>query len=147
MNNFLAREYTDLQLHQFIHELRQMMHNCFCDTCSTQLQSTIKFSIFSYRPQSCGSYGKVMFLHRCAILFTRRGGLCPGVVNVQGVSVRGGLCPGGSLRGGSLSRGVSQRRISVQWGVCQGDHLPYGNMQAVCILLECILVLGFVHAK
>ena len=76
------------------------------------------------------------------------GGLCPGKFSVQGV----GLCPGC----GSLSRGVS-----VQGGHCPGGsggprgslgglcprgvfvgggRPPYGNVRAVRILLECILV-------
>ena len=50
-------------------------------------------------------------------------GLCPG-----GFCLRG-LCLGGSLSEGSLSVG----------GLCHGDP-PYGNEQAVRILLECILV-------
>ena len=43
--------------------------------------------------------------------------------------------------GGPLSRGVSVRgRVSVKGtGLCQGD-LPYSNVRAVRILLECILV-------
>ena len=82
-------------------------------------------------------------------------GLC------SGVSVQGGLCPGrGSLVRGSLSREV----VSVQGGglypgrgalalesLCRGSlsrgvsvreipPLPYGNVRAVRILLECLLV-------
>ena len=52
------------------------------------------------------------------------GGLCPGV----GVSAQGVLCPGGSLSSA---------------GLCQGDPL-YGNVRAVPILLECILVSCYV---
>ena len=83
-----------------------------------------------YRPeQSCG---KVMFLHLCVILFT-------------GFVEGGGFCPGGSLSGrGSLSGGFSVQGVSVQGGLCPGGSLsgrpPYGNMRAVRILLECILV-------
>ena len=55
-------------------------------------------------------------------------------VSVQGVPVQGGLCPGGSL----------SREVSVQGGLCPGGSLskrtPYGNVRAVRILLECILV-------
>ena len=46
---------------------------------------------------------------------------------------------------GSLSRGVSVKGVSVRGvsvrggGLCQADP-PYGNMWAVRILLECILV-------
>ena len=48
-------------------------------------------------------------------------GLCPGWVSVQGVSVQWHLCPG---------------------GLCQGGPPPqYGNVRAVCLPLECILVL------
>ena len=81
------------------------------------------------------------------------GGLCPGM-SLQGVSVGGSpresisrgvsvlgvssqgmslprrcLCPGGSLSEGSLS-GESLRQ----------RHPQYGNMRAISILLECILV-------
>ena len=55
-----------------------------------------------------------------------------------------GLCPG------SLSRGVSVQGVSVQGVLCLGGIYvrekplnrdpPYGKEQAVCILLECILV-------
>ena len=73
-----------------------------------------------------------------------QGGFCP-----EG-SLSGGLCPGGLCPGVSLSREVSLSRgvsvwedlcsgISVQGGLCQGNP-PNGNVQAVCILLECILV-------
>ena len=70
-----------------------------------------------YHPQR--SCGKVMFLHLFVSHSVHRGGLCPG-----------GLCPGGSLSKGSLSGGR---------GLCLGDP-PYSIAQAVCILLECILV-------
>ena len=71
------------------------------------------------------------------ILFTGggvcAGGLCPPLYgNMQG------LCPGGSLsKGGSLSMvgGGSAGGVSVR------ETLPpYGNVRAVRILLECILV-------
>ena len=53
--------------------------------------------------------------------------VCP-----QGGSLsRGGLCPGGSLFRGSLSRGFT---------VLCPERPPYGNVRAVHILLECILV-------
>ena len=56
-------------------------------------------------------------------------------VSVQGVSLFGGLCPGGLcpgvyVQGESLCLG----RVSVR------ETPTYGNVQAVCILLECILV-------
>ena len=89
--------------------------------------------------------GKIMFSHLSVILFT-------GVVSFQGgLSVQWGLCPVGSLSGGlcpgwvsvwgSLSRGSLSRGVSVQegGGLCQEDP-PYGNVRAVRILLECILV-------
>ena len=72
-----------------------------------------------------------MFLHLCVRLVSRD-------ISVQeGVSVwgRGCLCPEGSL---------SRRGVSVQGDLCQGDPL-YGNMRAVRILLECILVSLCVH--
>ena len=111
-------------------------------------------------------FAAIFLCLRQGIVFTpvcdsvhRGRGLCPSMhhrshdqrVSVRGGSVRGGLCLStrvfvqGSLRGslsrgsllnggglcprGSLSRGVSVR----------GDPL-YSNEQAVCILLECILV-------
>ena len=54
-----------------------------------------------------------MFLHLSVILFTG-----------------GGLCLRGSL----------SKRVLVQGGLCQGDPHPHGNVGAVRILLECILV-------
>ena len=68
-----------------------------------------------YHPQR--SCGKVMFLHLSVSHSVHRG------VSVQGVSVWGGLCLGGLCLG----------------GLCQGDP-PYSIAQAVCILVECILV-------
>ena len=79
--------------------------------------------------------------------------------SVQGVSVRGSLFRGISVQGVSV-QGVQVQRVSVQGvlclsreaslsvqggpcpgGLCQGDPPPpYGYMQAVRILLECILV-------
>ena len=56
-----------------------------------------------------------------------RGGLCPGGLCLWD------LCPGGSLSRGSLSRGLCL-------GSLLGRPSPYGNEQAVYILLECILV-------
>ena len=79
-------------------------------------------------------------------------------ISVQGVSVGGfclwvsvwgGVCLRGALSRGSLSRGFSAQGVSVwgvsvQEGLCVGSVLgsppPYGNEQAVRILLECILV-------
>ena len=66
-----------------------------------------------------------------------RGGPRPGGVSVQ----EGGFCPGGvsvggwGLLGGSFSRGSLSRGVSVQ-----EDH-QYGNVQALSIILECILVI------
>ena len=74
-----------------------------------------------YRPQR--SCGKVMFLHLCVIVFT------------------GGLCPGGSLSGGSLW-GFSVQGGLCLWGSLSGRPLLYGNVRAVRILLECILVIN-----
>ena len=75
-----------------------------------------------------------MFLHMCVIMFTGGVGLC------LGVSLsRGCLCLGGSLSGGLCPGGSVSRGICVQGGLCQGD-LPYGNVWAVHILPECILV-------
>ena len=82
--------------------------------------------------------GKVMFLHLWVILFTRRGWGVP----VQVVSIEGCLCPGGvSVQGGLCLGGVCPGGVSLGGGggLCQADP-PYGNMWAVRILLECILV-------
>ena len=79
------------------------------------------------------------------------GGLCPG--GSLGCLCPGGLCPGGgslsrkvSVQGVYAQEGVSICRASVQGGsLSKGGSLserpPYGNMRAVRILLECILVL------
>ena len=87
-----------------------------------------------------------------------QGDLCPRGSLSKGISVQGGLCPGASLsRGGSLcpeegvsvqgvSGGSLSRGVSV-WASLFGGSLswrpPCGNEGAVCILLECILVLKF----
>ena len=82
----------------------------------------------TFLPPANEIWGKVMFLHLCAILFTGGGG--PRFLS-RGVSV--------SVQGG-LSRGVFLGKG------CQGDlpwtetPPPYGNELAVRILLECILV-------
>ena len=110
-----------------------------------------------YRPQR--SCGKVMFLHLSVILFTGGGGPLSMGVSVQGVSVQGilslggslsrglfsggslsgGLCPGGSHSRGSLSRGSLLGGGHSPVGSLSG-RAPNGNMWAVFILLECILV-------
>ena len=67
-----------------------------------------------------------------------------------GGSAWGGLCPGGSCPGGFLPRGSLSGGLCLG-GLCPGGSLcwvcvrepplpPYGNEQAVRILLECILV-------
>ena len=79
--------------------------------------------------------------------------LCPGglCLFVHSSSLSGDLypvgvlCPGGSLSGGSLSRGVFvQRGVSIQGSLTSRGSMsekpPYGNVRAVRILLECILV-------
>ena len=63
----------------------------------------------------------LMFLHLSVILFTGERG---------------------SLSGGSLSKG----RFLSKGGLCQREP-PYGNMQTVRILLECILVFGKYFVK
>ena len=47
-----------------------------------------------------------------------------------------------SSEGGSLSGGISVQEggLCPGEGLCQGDPPPYGNVRAVRILLECILV-------
>ena len=74
-----------------------------------------------------------------------RGGLCPGVVSVQGslsrgVSVQGGLCPGVPLSRGSLSRGWSLfkgslcHRGSLCGGLCPGGSMSRGvSVQGVSV--------------
>ena len=71
-------------------------------------------------------------------------GVC---LSTGGFSVQGeGLCPRGvSVKGGSLSRGkVSVEGLSGGGGCLSRKSLsgrpPYGNVQEVCIPLECILV-------
>ena len=81
------------------------------------------------------------------------GGLCPSMHNRshdQGVSVHGEISVQGgiSVQVESLSRRVSVQGFSVWRGSLsrrppkQRPLTPYGNTWAVCILLECILVLG-----
>ena len=62
-----------------------------------------------------------------------RGSLSTGSLCPWGVSVHRGLC-----LGGSLSRWVSAQGVPVQGSL--SGRLPYGNVRAVLILLECILV-------
>ena len=55
---------------------------------------------------------------------------------------RGGLCPGRYLSRGSLFWGSLSGEGLCAGGFCvQGDPTGYGKEWAVCILLECILVL------
>ena len=94
------------------------------------------FQYNNYRRQwSCG---KVMFLHLCVIMFTGGVGLCLGMSLSRGCLCPGGLCLGVSVWG-SLSRG-----LCVQGDMCSAWSLsgrpPYGNVWAVHILPECILV-------
>ena len=71
------------------------------------------------------------------------GGLCP----VDGPHSGGDLCSGdlclGDLCPGGLCPGVSLSRVASVWGgLCHVDP-RYGNVWAVRILLECILVSFF----
>ena len=70
------------------------------------------------------------------------GGLCWGSLSTGGlclgVSVQGDLYPGGVCLGGLCPEGISVKR-SLSWGSLS-RRPPYGNVQAVRILLECILV-------
>ena len=59
--------------------------------------------------------------------------------SLSGGSLSKGLCPGGSLSGGSLSGGLCPGRVSLSRGSLLGRP-PYGNERAVRILLECILI-------
>ena len=73
------------------------------------------------------------------------GVLCPKGVSLQGGSLSRGLCPRGFSVQGSLSKGVLCPGVFCPGGLCPGGGLyqedpPYGNMRAVRILLECILV-------
>ena len=99
-----------------------ILHDITC-----QCNNAHNVLIFTARKRSCG---KVMFLHLSVILF--RGG---------------GALSSGSLSGG-VSVQVSRGRVSVPGVSVQGGSLPrrpptplYGNEWAVCILLECILIL------
>ena len=74
-----------------------------------------------YRPQR--SYGKVMFLHLCVILFT--GGSLSGG-SLSGGSLSGGSLSGGSLSGGSLSGGLCLGGLCLGglWGLCPWGLCP-----------------------
>ena len=99
--------------------------------------------LFYYRPQT--KFVKVMFSQ--VSLYPQGGSLCPAVAHYPG-----GLCPEGvTVRAGSLSseglcparvfvQGVSVQSVSVQQGVSITKTPRYGNVRAVRILLECILV-------
>ena len=100
-----------------------------------------------------------MFLHLSVILFARAG-LCPNMHHRShdqggslsrglsvcggclswGVCVQGRFCLGVSVQGGLCHGGSQSRGLCGEEGLRQRDP-PYGNEQAVCILLECILVL------
>ena len=82
------------------------------------------------------------------------GDLCPG----GSLFRKGDLCPDGSLSCGGLFPGVSvwgslsRRSLSVgisvretPWTETPGQRPPYSNERAVCILLECILMLKNIH--
>ena len=81
----------------------------------------------TFLPPANEIWGKVMFLHLCAILFTGGGvlGFCPG----GSLSLFKGVCPGGSFWGRAVRETSPGQRPP-----------PYGNELAVRILLECILV-------
>ena len=79
-----------------------------------------------------------MFLHVSVILFTGAG-LCPGV-SVWGVSVQGGSGRGVSVQGVSVRGSLSRRPPLGQETPPPGQRPPYGNVRAIRILLECILV-------
>ena len=82
-----------------------------------------------------------------------QGGLCPGRVSVweslsRGVSVQGSLSRKVSVQGVSVHEGLCPG-VPVQEGLCPGGlclggslsgRPPYGNVRAVRIILECILV-------
>ena len=91
-----------------------------------------------YRSQR--SWGKVMFLHVCVILFTvgvGGGGAIPAcIAGVIPTCLAAGL-QGGSAHGGSAPRGVCPQ------GVPGGDPPGRLLLRTVRILLECILVLVF----
>ena len=67
-----------------------------------------------------------------------RGSLCLGV-SVWGSLSRGDLCLGVFFPGGSLSRGLLSKGFSVQQISIRETH-RCGNVWAICILLESILV-------
>ena len=66
--------------------------------------------------------------------FCSRGGLCPGGVSVQEVSVQVGLWPGVLCPGASLSRRSLSRMVSVQEGVSvQGDLSRGVSVQGISV--------------
>ena len=92
--------------------------------------------VIYYRPQT--NFAKVLFLQVS---------VCPQGVSVQG---RGFCTKDGSLSRGGVSvqgRGLCPEGVSVQRVLCQGNPSPYGYVQAVRILLECILVGVIIHVK
>ena len=116
-----------------------------------QLQS-VHCVLFFILPSASEIWGKVMCLVVSVILSTKGGGLCmvslpvwpPGLMFIPGVSVSGPMFLWGVCVQGSLSRGLCSRG-----GLCQGDppdrEPPYSKERAVPILLECILVLFWLH--
>ena len=70
--------------------------------------------VYSYRSQTKLREGNV-FTRVCDSIH-REGGLCPGGVSVQWVSVQGGLCPGRSLSGGLSVRETPSATIWLHVG-------------------------------
>ena len=96
----------------------------------------------TFLPPANEVWGKVLLIN----LSLSRGSLSRGALS-RGLSPEGSVSrrafwPEGSLSRGSLARGVSIQGVSGQ-GPLSGRPLQSSNKQAVCILLECILV---VHA-
>ena len=87
----------------------------------------------------------------CLGVVSVQGGLCPGVLLSRGISVQGGLCPGGLCQGGLCPGGsLSWGGLSGRWEeLCPGGLYPgrppdrdppYTNAWTVRFLLESILV-------
>ena len=99
-------------------------------------------AIFSARKRI---WGKVMFLHLCVILFTGRGGFPACIIGHMtggGWSVSSGVCIQGRV---CIQEGLNTGGVCIQRGWADLPKI-HGILwdtvikQAVCILLECILV-------
>ena len=104
-----------------------------CSGMISNVAMKTEFTSLRFLPPANEVWGKVMFLHLCAILFMG-GGWLPSMhhrSHDQGVCLEGdGLYPGKSA---SRGRGRADQPFKM-----------HGNKRAVHILLECILVSLFI---